>query len=141
MGTNLSTLLTSIDCYPDDPDIPKCDERHETTYVLPLGSVNPTNPIVYMDIEIAGKVVIGRIECELKVDVVPQTVENFRALCTGDNPRGLNFRGSPFHRIIPGFMCQGGDITHKNGRGGASIYGKFMDDENFILKHEGTFLN
>ena len=33
-------------------------------------------------------------------------------------------------------MLQSGDFTHKNGRGGESIYGSRFDDENFNLKHE-----
>lgn len=40
------------------------------------------------------------------------------------------------HRIIPQFMCQGGDITHGSGRGGESIYGTRFEDENFIYKHD-----
>jgi len=93
-----------------------------------------TNPRVYLDITIGG-VAAGRIVIELRADVVPKTAENFRALCTHE--KGYGFRKSVFHRIIPQFMCQGGDFTKENGTGGKSIYGSKFEDENFILKHTG----
>lgn len=112
----------------------KTDEVNAAT----SDAVNPsasqsTNPIVFFDITIGGRSA-GRIEMELFQSVVPQTVENFRQLCTGEN-LSLHFKSSIFHRIIPQFMAQGGDITRGNGTGGESIYGSKFPDENFILRH------
>ena len=99
------------------------------------------NPKVFFDITI-GDAPAGRLVFELFADVTPKTAENFRALCTGEKGKGqsgkaLHFKGSSFHRIIPDFMCQGGDFTRGNGTGGESIYGAKFGDENFTKKHTG----
>ena len=93
---------------------------------------------VFFDIEIAGQSA-GRIVMELSMNT-PITSENFRALCTGEKGKGqsgkpLHFKNSKFHRVIPGFMAQGGDFTMGNGRGGESIYGERFSDENFDHVH------
>ena len=101
------------------------------------------NPRVFLDLQIGGRRA-GRLVIELFADVVPKTAENFRCLCTGEcglglkTGKGLNYRNSIFHRVIKGFMMQGGDFQNLNGTGGESIYGGKFEDENFTLLHNGA---
>jgi len=99
---------------------------------------------VYFDMSIDGEAA-GRIVMGLYGKQVPKTVDNFRALCTGEKGIGklgkpLHYKGCAFHRIIPSFMCQGGDFTAGDGTGGESIYGEKFPDENFKIKHARTGL-
>ncbi len=94
---------------------------------------------VFFDISIDGEAA-GRIVFGLFGTVVPKTATNFATLCdgsagVGNAGKALHFEGSSFHRIIPGFMAQGGDFTAGNGTGGESIYGTKFADENFTIKH------
>ncbi|KAL1432768.1 hypothetical protein MTO96_012973 [Rhipicephalus appendiculatus] len=100
----------------------------------------PPNPHVFLDVRI-GEEFVGRIVIELFRQIQPQTAENFRALCTGEKGLGvskvpLHYKGCKFHKIMPKFMVQGGDITHGDGSGGESIYGRFFPDEDLSLRHD-----
>ena len=95
------------------------------------------NPVCFLDITIGGAPV-GRIELELFKASHPRTVENFRSLCTGEyRPSGLpvGYKGTPFHRIVPGFVVQGGDAAKGDGTGRLSIYGERFPDESLVMRH------
>jgi peptidylprolyl isomerase len=99
----------------------------------PHHTVNPKNPRVFFDITIGDKPA-GRVEMELFADTCPKTAENFLQLCVGTKNKAgntLHYKGSTFHRVIPEFMCQGGDFTRGDGTGGESIYGAKFADETF----------
>ena len=76
-----------------------------------------------------GDVPAGRIEMTLRADIVPETANNFLKLAKGTLGKTKRYKGSRFHRVIPGFMCQGGDFTRNNGTGGESIWGGKFNDE------------
>ena len=80
-----------------------------------------------------------RIVLELTPAVAPLAVENFVALITGEKGKGecgkmLHYLGCAFHRVVPGFVAQGGDIAFGNGSGGESVYGKKFKDDREGLK-------
>jgi hypothetical protein len=107
--------------------------------------VNPLNPQVFFEISIGGTPT-GRIVMESYKDSVPKTAENFRCLCTGEKGLGqkfgqpLHYKGSSFHRVIPEFMCQGGDFTKGNGRRAQFSYtfegGRNCDFWGFFCSHQ-----
>jgi cyclophilin family peptidyl-prolyl cis-trans isomerase len=77
---------------------------------------------------------LGKIIIHLRDDIVPITCENFIGLISNIN--GYGYKNSEFHRVVDGFMIQGGDYESNDGTGGKSIWGGAFDDENFKLKHE-----
>jgi cyclophilin family peptidyl-prolyl cis-trans isomerase len=90
--------------------------------------------LVYLDMTTSSEF-LGRIVIKLFSDITPHTCENFKVLCSNKN-RNESYIGSPIHRVIKGFMIQGGDFTNGNGTGGHSIYGEKFPDENFKLRHD-----
>lgn len=80
------------------------------------------------------KKIIGKITIQLYNNITPKTIKNFLSFVEGFD--GYKYKGCVMHRIIPGFVIQGGDVTNNDGSGGFSIYGRYFEDENFILKHD-----
>eukprot|EP00918_Siedleckia_nematoides_P035405 GHVU01076939.1.p1 GENE.GHVU01076939.1~~GHVU01076939.1.p1 ORF type:complete len:203 (+),score=39.57 GHVU01076939.1:75-683(+) len=108
----------------DKADPMEAAVSHKATFKMTIHSSPP----------VQGEIVVG-----LFGKVVPKTVDNFFKICQGKTEvdgKKLTYDGSPFHRIIPNFMIQGGDITMGNGMGGKSIFGNKFADENFDLKHK-----
>jgi peptidyl-prolyl isomerase H (cyclophilin H) len=100
------------------------------------------NPVVFFDISM-GTRPLGRLKIELFADVCPKTAENFRQFCVGEftqNHLPVGYKNCVFHRIIKGFMIQGGDFINGDGTGRISIYGNSFPDENFALRHTGPGL-
>lgn len=104
---------------------------------------DPNNPKVFLKVTVGEDETQHEMHFTLYKSVVPKTVENFLSLCTGEKgmtmtAKGqvpLSYKNSIFHRLIKGFMIQGGDFTNGNGTGGVSIYGEKFADENFKIKH------
>jgi peptidyl-prolyl isomerase H (cyclophilin H) len=100
------------------------------------------NSVVFFDITIGG-MSAGRIKIELFQDIAPKTCENFRQFCVGEYKKSgipVGYKGCQIHRIIKGFMLQGGDFLNSDGTGRMSIYGDCFADENFSLTHTGPGL-
>jgi len=99
-------------------------------------------PRCYFDITVDAEP-MPRLVLELAYDVAPKTCSNFRALCMGERGVGqegrpLHYKGTSIFRIVPGFVCQGGDFVSDDGLGSDSIFGGDFDDENFELKHHSA---
>ncbi len=108
------------------------DDKIKEMWIGPL-------PRCFLDISIGG-IPAGRIVVELFANRVPKTAENFRSLCVGDKGNAttgdkLYYKGSCIHRVIKGFMMQGGDFTNGDGTGGEAIYGPTFKDENLKQVH------
>jgi len=105
------------------------------------------NVNVFFEVQVGDSEDTLRIDMTLFTKHYPRTAENFRALCTGEKGKltsgaELTYKGSVFHRVMPGNMCQGGDFTNGNGTGGESIYGPKFDDEwdNGYIAHDRPYL-
>ena len=115
--------------------------EHVFVHDLPPPADETVTSEVFFDVEVDGEAA-GRITMGLFGNQVPRTVENFRALCTGEkglsakSGKKLTYEGSCLHRIVKGFVCQGGDFTLQNGQGGESVYGEDFDDEAFGISHD-----
>ncbi|TCD63412.1 Peptidyl-prolyl cis-trans isomerase H [Steccherinum ochraceum] len=102
--------------------------------------MSSTRPVVFMDVNI-GETPAGRLKMELFSDIVPKTAENFRQLCTGEyRDTRAQYSTAIMYRVVPNFMCQGGDFLKSDGTGSFSIYGDKFPDENFQEKHVGPGL-
>lgn len=89
-------------------------------------------PRVFLDFSISGQP-IGRVIIELYSNECPKACENFRQMCTGEyRPRGIpiGYKDTQIHRVVPGFILQGGDADKRDGTGCISIYGYTFEDEN-----------
>lgn len=118
----------------NDKEAPKVAKTHTK-----LPDFDPENSQVFFDLAVGTEGEEGyekeRVVFELFTKQVPKTAENFRALCTGEKGQDLHYKGNKFHRIISGFMMQGGDTTAGNGTGGKSIYGEKFEDEQIWYPH------
>ncbi|KAK8795813.1 hypothetical protein WA171_003781 [Blastocystis sp. BT1] len=103
-----------------------------------LESLRKGNIVVFLDVSIGGSP-SGRIKLELFKNKCPKTVENFRQFCTGEysvSRLPMGYKKTRIHRIIKGFMIQGGDFMKGDGTGSLSIYGDHFEDENFDIRFD-----
>jgi peptidyl-prolyl isomerase H (cyclophilin H) len=118
-----------------------------------MDAIERGNAVVFLDVAMGGDdtnnideanmhatTLLGRIRLELFVKDCPKTCENFRQFCTGEyilpNEQPAGYKGSTIHRVMKGFMIQGGDFINHDGSGKMSIYGtSTFEDENFTHTH------
>lgn len=103
-----------------------------------LCAVSRRAPFFDIQYTVDGVTKTGRIVFELDWKDTPKTAANFYELVQGTTIGGADhkYENSVFHRIIPEFMMQGGDIINGNGTGSISIYdGRSFHDESFVGKH------
>jgi cyclophilin family peptidyl-prolyl cis-trans isomerase len=111
-------------------------QRSATSHLTASPPTAPAKRFVFLDIakqDFLKDPFVGRIVIELFSLGSPKTVKNFTTLC--HNKKYIN---TQFHRVIQGFMVQGGDIVNQDGSGVYSIYGgegTTFEDESFALKH------
>jgi hypothetical protein len=134
--STIQPVLASLRSFVEQPQAASRSALASVTNFLPSFNEVAQRPIVAIDVSIDQKPA-GRILFELFDHTVPRTAENFRALCLG--LPGYGYVGSKFHRIIPGFMLQGGDFERGDGTGGYSIFGQSQfEDENFAVPHNSS---
>lgn len=159
-GRALTTTTTTISPFPRTEIAPEFAERWARFHPAkrapppPKAEFPSKLTLVFMDIETKplgaqAYQPLGRIVFSLFTHVAPKTSENFRQLCLGKSEkrvcdRGadipLDYKHSPIHRVIPGFLIQGGDFQLRNGFGGESVYGPRFPDESFERKHDQALL-
>ena len=98
---------------------------------------------------------LGRLHMALYASLAPQAVKNFRTICSGHFPlkqQHMNpftrrpithytYSNTLIHRILPGFLIQGGDITHMNGSGPSpSIFGGLFKPDSYRIKFNRPYL-
>lgn len=79
-----------------------------------------------------------KIVFQLENEKCPKTCENFISFCKSTTNK--SYKNTIFHRIIPGFMAQGGDYENGDGSGGESFVGGTLEDECFDVKHDGPYI-
>eukprot|EP00551_Chaetoceros_affinis_P007038 CAMPEP_0203662940 /NCGR_PEP_ID=MMETSP0090-20130426/730_1 /ASSEMBLY_ACC=CAM_ASM_001088 /TAXON_ID=426623 /ORGANISM="Chaetoceros affinis, Strain CCMP159" /LENGTH=489 /DNA_ID=CAMNT_0050525789 /DNA_START=67 /DNA_END=1536 /DNA_ORIENTATION=- len=91
----------------------------------------------YFQVSVAGSAP-EKVVFQLDTTKCPKTCENFASFCKSDG--GKSYKNTTFHRIIPGFMVQGGDYQNGDGTGGEAFEGGTLKDEDFSMKHDGPFI-